>query len=55
MATKNKFVTMRIDQETHEYLMTMADREKRSLANLINLILFKYIELDKEEHRFENV
>ena len=44
---KKKFVTMRIDQETHDYLMMMAERERRTMANLINLMLFNAIEADK--------
>ena len=52
---KKKFITMRVDQEVHDYLSQMAERETRTITNLLTLILIQAIELDREEHRFENV
>lgn len=45
MATKQ--VNIRMDTRTKEILDTLAERDSRSLSNLINLIIKLYI--DKQE------
>ena len=45
--TKNKYVTMRLSQETQDYLRKMAEREQRSVSNLLGLIINAAIEKDK--------
>ena len=44
MATKDKFITMRIEPEIYDKLKEMADEERRSLTNLIQLILYNAVQ-----------
>jgi hypothetical protein len=47
---KNKYVTMRLSEETQEYLRMMAEREQRSVSNLLGLLIHAAIREDKEKH-----
>lgn len=53
--SKDKFASLpravRIDDEVHEHLMQMADRQHRSMSNLIGLILLEAVEKDKADLR----
>lgn len=42
-------ITLRIDEELHKELRQIAFDERRSINNLINFIIEKYIEEKKKE------
>ncbi len=44
---KDKYVTMRVDEETQDYLKEMAARDRRSVANLLSLIIGDAVAADK--------
>lgn len=45
--TKKGTVTIRVDEELHDYLKKMADREARPLSNMIYRLLSKAVVQDK--------
>lgn len=47
---KNKFITMRIDDKTLQALKAIAAADKRTLTNLLYLILTEAVEKAKKEH-----
>lgn len=42
-------ITLRLEEEIHEELRRIAFEEKRSINNLINFVLEKYIEEQKNK------
>jgi len=50
MANTPQF-TMRLDPEIRKALEAIADREKRSLSNVIEIACERYIEADKRRPR----
>lgn len=42
-------LTLRIDEDLHEEIRKIAFKERRSINNLINYIIRKYIEEKKDE------
>ncbi len=49
MATKDH-ITLRIDPDVHFRLKIMADREQRTLSNMIHKLLRMAVERDKVEY-----
>lgn len=52
---KTKYVTMRLEQSVYDHLKQMAEREHRTLSNLLSLIMFNTIQKDKKEHPVEDL
>ncbi len=52
---KTKFITMRLDGQTHSALKEMAARDHRTLTNLLHLIMMRAVDKDKRERKVENV
>ena len=50
MATCKITITVRLDEAVHEKLKTTAAKEVRSINNLIEYILTKYIEEDQSNN-----
>ena len=46
---KNKYMSIRIDEETRDELRKIASREERSIVNLVQLILKQYIKEHKSQ------
>lgn len=44
---KNDYVTLRVDAETKAYLKKMAERQRRSMSNLLSTIVLDAIDRDK--------
>lgn len=53
---KSKYVALprqvRVDEDVHEHLQQIAERQHRSVANLIGVIILEYVERDKSNRRF---
>ena len=43
--------TLRLEEELKEDLECIAEREKRSLNNLVNYVLEKFVEEDKNKNK----
>lgn len=54
--SKNKYVNLprsvRVDERIHEHLQLMADRERRSITNLIGVIIEEAVEADMREEPY---
>ena len=45
--SKSEYMTIRLSEDTKEYLKDMAERDQRSVSNLLSVIINKAIEEDK--------
>lgn len=56
---KNQYVnlprTLRVDDEIHHYLQEWAARERRSVANLIGVIIEDAVQREMAQHASEKV
>ena len=52
---KTKYVTMRVELDVHTHLKKIAEREHRTLSNLLSLIMFRAVERDKKVNKIENL
>ena len=53
---KNAFASLprsvRIDEELYDHLKLMAEREHRTISNMIEVIIYQAVERDRSNQRF---
>lgn len=49
--SKDQYVTLRVDTPTKQYLKKMAERERRTLTNLLQVIIADAVDRDKAKVR----